>query len=99
MEPSSAARICATRFSMTKRRHPSRPLWLPSQGKPLPEGLFLLAAQPDTTGIASNTRLCVFRATREATELTSEYLRAKGWKAERFHAGLTPPEKFSGTRI
>lgn len=35
----------------------------------------------------------VFRATRDATELTSEYLRAKGWKAERFHAGLTPPEK------
>jgi ATP-dependent DNA helicase RecQ len=35
----------------------------------------------------------VFRATRYATELTAEYLRAKGWTAERFHAGLTPPEK------
>ncbi len=35
----------------------------------------------------------IFRSTREATELTSEYLRAKNWKAERFHAGLTPPEK------
>lgn len=35
----------------------------------------------------------VFRSTREAAELTSEYLRTKGWKAERFHAGLIPPEK------
>jgi len=35
----------------------------------------------------------VFRATRADTEATAEYLREKGWKVERFHAGLTPPEK------
>jgi len=35
----------------------------------------------------------VFRATREDTEETSAYLREKGWRVERFHAGLTPPEK------
>ena len=35
----------------------------------------------------------VFRATREATTTVAEFLRAKGWRAEHFHAGLTPPEK------
>ena len=35
----------------------------------------------------------VFRATRNETELTAEFLRAHGWKAAHFHAGLTPPEK------
>jgi ATP-dependent DNA helicase RecQ len=35
----------------------------------------------------------VFRATRDDTEFTAEYLREKGWRVERFHAGLTPPEK------
>ena len=35
----------------------------------------------------------VFRATREETELTAEFLCGHGWKASHFHAGLTPPEK------
>ena len=35
----------------------------------------------------------VFRATRNETELTAEFLRLHGWKAAHFHAGLTPPEK------
>jgi ATP-dependent DNA helicase RecQ len=35
----------------------------------------------------------VFRATRHDTESAAEYLREKGWRVERFHAGLTPPEK------
>lgn len=35
----------------------------------------------------------VFRATREATVGTAEFLQAKGWRAAHFHAGLTPPEK------
>ncbi|HOX57108.1 MAG TPA: RecQ family ATP-dependent DNA helicase [Candidatus Paceibacterota bacterium] len=35
----------------------------------------------------------VFRATRQETEITGEYLRAHGWTAAHFHAGLTPPEK------
>jgi ATP-dependent DNA helicase RecQ len=35
----------------------------------------------------------VFRATRDETESTAEYLQEKGWRVERFHAGLTPPEK------
>ncbi len=35
----------------------------------------------------------VFRATRADTEITAEYLRAQGWKAAHFHAGLTAPEK------
>jgi ATP-dependent DNA helicase RecQ len=35
----------------------------------------------------------VFRATRSDTEFTAEYLREKGGRVERFHAGLTPPEK------
>lgn len=35
----------------------------------------------------------VFRATRDDTESAAEYLREKGWQVERFHAGLTPPEK------
>lgn len=35
----------------------------------------------------------VFRATRADTEEAAEYLRAKGWRVERFHAGLIPPEK------
>jgi ATP-dependent DNA helicase RecQ len=35
----------------------------------------------------------VFRATRNETELTSEFLRAHGWKAAHFHAGLTAPDK------
>ncbi len=35
----------------------------------------------------------VFRATREDAEVSSTYLRAKGWPAGHFHAGLTPPEK------
>jgi ATP-dependent DNA helicase RecQ len=35
----------------------------------------------------------VFRATRDATVASAEFLQAKGWKAANFHAGLTPPEK------
>ncbi len=35
----------------------------------------------------------VFRATRQATQETAEFLRAKGWQAEHFHAGLTASEK------
>jgi ATP-dependent DNA helicase RecQ len=35
----------------------------------------------------------VFRATRADTEEAAEYLKEKGWRAEHFHAGLTPPEK------
>ena len=35
----------------------------------------------------------VFRATRNETEVTAEYLRTHGWKAAHFHAGLKPPEK------
>ncbi|MGA2660653.1 MAG: RecQ family ATP-dependent DNA helicase [Verrucomicrobiota bacterium] len=35
----------------------------------------------------------VFRATRQETESTAEYLREKGWRVERFHAGLAPSEK------
>jgi ATP-dependent DNA helicase RecQ len=35
----------------------------------------------------------VFRATRNETELMADFLRAHGWKAAHFHAGLTPPEK------
>ena len=35
----------------------------------------------------------VFRATRQATEDSAEFLREKGWRAAHFHAGLTPPEK------
>jgi ATP-dependent DNA helicase RecQ len=35
----------------------------------------------------------VFCATRNETELTSEFLRTHGWKAAHFHAGLKPPEK------
>ncbi len=35
----------------------------------------------------------VFRATRAATEATAEHLRARGWAADHFHAGLTPGEK------
>ena len=35
----------------------------------------------------------VFRATRNDTEFTAQYLCAHGWKAAHFHAGLTPPEK------
>ncbi len=35
----------------------------------------------------------VFRATREETEVTAEFLRLHGWTAAHFHAGLAPPEK------
>jgi ATP-dependent DNA helicase RecQ len=35
----------------------------------------------------------VFRARRQFTETTAEYLRSQDWAAEHFHAGLTPPEK------
>jgi superfamily I DNA/RNA helicase len=35
----------------------------------------------------------VFRATREATVGTAEFLQAKGWRAAYFHAGLIAPEK------
>lgn len=35
----------------------------------------------------------VFRATRREAELTAEFLRAHGWKAAHFHAGLLAPEK------
>jgi ATP-dependent DNA helicase RecQ len=35
----------------------------------------------------------VFRATRNETQLTAEYLRTHGWRAAHFHAGLTAPEK------
>ena len=35
----------------------------------------------------------VFCATRKETELTAEFLKAHGWKAAHFHAGLKPPEK------
>ena len=35
----------------------------------------------------------VFRATRDATEVAADFLKAKGWRAARFHAGLTAPEK------
>lgn len=35
----------------------------------------------------------LFRATRAAAEESSQYLKAKGWPAAHFHAGLTPPEK------
>ncbi len=35
----------------------------------------------------------VFRAKREATVGTAEFLQAKGWRAAHFHAGLTAPEK------
>jgi ATP-dependent DNA helicase RecQ len=35
----------------------------------------------------------VFCATQEESELTAEFLRAHGWKAAHFHAGLKPPEK------
>ena len=35
----------------------------------------------------------VFRATREDTEAAAEFLRERDWRVERFHAGLTPPEK------
>jgi len=35
----------------------------------------------------------VFRSRRHFTEATAEFLRAQGWAAEHFHAGLTPPEK------
>jgi ATP-dependent DNA helicase RecQ len=35
----------------------------------------------------------VFRATREATRESAEYLKTKGWRAEYFHAALTAPEK------
>ncbi len=35
----------------------------------------------------------VFRATREATVRTAEFLQTKGWQAAHFHAGLTPPDK------
>lgn len=35
----------------------------------------------------------VFRATREAAESIAEFLRAKGWRAAHFHAGMTPSEK------
>jgi ATP-dependent DNA helicase RecQ len=35
----------------------------------------------------------VFRATREATVGTAQFLQAKGWSAAYFHAGLTAPEK------
>lgn len=43
---------------------------------------------PGSTGAA-----VVFRSRRDATQDTSEYLHAHGWKSEFFHAGLTPPEK------
>jgi ATP-dependent DNA helicase RecQ len=35
----------------------------------------------------------VFRATRNETETTAEYLRCHGWKADHFHAGLLPSGK------
>jgi len=35
----------------------------------------------------------IFRATRDATRESSEFLQNKGWKAAHFHAGLTAPEK------
>jgi ATP-dependent DNA helicase RecQ len=35
----------------------------------------------------------VFRATREATVGTAEFLQTKGWAAAHFHAGLEAPEK------
>ncbi len=35
----------------------------------------------------------VFCATRNEAELTAEYLKAHGWKAAHFHAGLKSPEK------
>lgn len=35
----------------------------------------------------------VFRATRNDAELTASFLRAQGWTAAHFHAGLTAPEK------
>jgi ATP-dependent DNA helicase RecQ len=35
----------------------------------------------------------VFRATRESTVLTAEFLKAKGWRAAHFHAGMIPSEK------
>lgn len=44
--------------------------------------------EPGRAGVA-----IVFRATREATVGTAEFLQAKGWRAAHFHAGLIPPEK------
>jgi ATP-dependent DNA helicase RecQ len=35
----------------------------------------------------------VFRATRNEAQNSAEYLKAKGWEAAHFHAGLTPSEK------
>ena len=35
----------------------------------------------------------VFRATRQAAEETAGFLSGRGWAAERFHAGLSVPEK------
>jgi ATP-dependent DNA helicase RecQ len=35
----------------------------------------------------------VFRATRDDAQISAAYLRAKGWEAAHFHAGLTPSEK------
>jgi superfamily II DNA helicase RecQ len=38
----------------------------------------------------------VFRATREATVGTAEFLQTKGWRAAHFHAGLTARKANSG---
>lgn len=50
--------------------------------------LLLEALPPGNAGAA-----VVFRARRDATQETAEFLSARGWKAAFFHAGLTPPEK------
>lgn len=35
----------------------------------------------------------VFRATRESTEVSAQFLQSKGWRAAHFHAGVAAPEK------
>jgi ATP-dependent DNA helicase RecQ len=50
----------------------------------------LLATRFDPHGPGS---AILFRATRQATRESAEYLQSKGWRAAHFHAGLTPPEK------
>lgn len=50
----------------------------------------LIATRFDPHGAGS---AIVFRATRQATRESAEYLQSKGWRATHFHAGLTPPEK------
>lgn len=48
-----------------------------------------------STRLSSESPGCaiVYCATRKKTELLSEYLNLKGWKARFFHAGMTVPEK------